>query len=407
MSISEMNGRESWAHYEPAKRDKKALALIELSTRAQFERILAFAPKDHRIHWQVRMLFDQFGGYIDAREKEAAVSRLAGLRQHGPKSNRDKIGFAFPVNRFHHSRMVAVNATVFALCAGREVREAIEAFEGGWRHDGMHPAYCHIAEELITKPPFRVDSHEDRSIYWTLDDDPLKRFVLERGLSLGNIVKAMLERGAFPTQSLADTAGYTEHDGHFIGEPVGDDYIWRIAASIKGAEAGRLVVDDTAPIMEMLQRRARYHQVFYNSLHGRVIDSACRRLLFHALTEKFLSIQDVTHSVDSVVDDCFLAMLHGTLRVPRWIQSLLLVARGDKKELKRWREYRLETKEAYEAKLLELTGWRKDVLPVAARDYASKRVRVVNSAGMEQVLQASVQTTDIDRSWFIYTFEQE
>lgn len=374
--------------------------------RGHITRILAFARDTHRVHGQVNTLLKHFGDYIDAREVVAQQSRLAGLQQHGHKTNREQVGDAFPINRFHHSRMVAVNALIFALCAGREIEEAIEATEGAWRHDSMHPAYCHVAEYVIIERPFDIEPHEDRGMFAAMDDPELRKLITTRGLSQANVVRAMLERGAFPTQSIADTAAYVEHDGHFIGEPVSDDFIWRIAQSIKGAAASRLIVDDPTAIEEMLTKRARYHQLFYSSWCGRVIDVAIGDVLRFALKRHLLSMNDVTHGTDTRVNERFMEMLRGEHDIPDWVASLLKVARGDMKELQQnWQERTYKKARTYEQQLKRLRERRKDVVAVPARNFNNKRIRIISTTGIESDVTPSVTLNPEDRTWYIYTFK--
>ena len=408
MTVLSKSPNQDWVKYEKQNQDKRGLELLHMNFREHVDRILAFAPKDHNIHWQVQQISDQYGDYLEKREKTAENSRLSGLRQHALKCNRDPVGSVFPITRFYHSRMVAVNAMFFALCAGRSISEAVESIEGGWRHDCDHPAYCHTAEHLIVNPPYLVDTHDERSLISTLNDVELVKFTLKNNLKLGNIVSTMRERGRFLTQSVADTAGYLEHDGQFIGNPVSEDFIWRIAFSLKGAESSRLVVDDTEAIMELLQKRAEYFKMCYASYKGRLCDSATRLLLRFGIEEKCFTPQDLILKTDKFIDDRFLAMLNKECEVPDWVYSLLNVARGDLQELsENWEEHKFDNARAYEAKRKELEDWRKDIMAMPTRNLASKTIKVVSSYGMERVLKAEIDTDLADRTWFLYTFKQK
>lgn len=404
--LSQTTKVETWVEYVPRKDEEAALELINMSFEEHMARVVAPAPANHLMRYKMDAMMDIHGEWFKKTEEEYAKSEMMDIRQYALKYPHDDIGRVLPVMRFHHSRIICVTAILFTFAAGREVEEAFAAGVCGWRHDKKHLPYCHTSEDLITRPPFNIASHEWRGLIDMVNDFELHSYCHENNVPPGYILEAMNETGRFPMQSPADTAGYNEHDWYFLGDPPGPAYLWRISESILGAEAGCLIVDDKGPLFEVGQRRARGHKEFYSNLKGRVNDGVTRRALWYALTNKIFSAKDLLNASDAFVDAHLLDMLNGKHDIPEWIHSCLKIARGDMKELDKWQKESFDTKEEYEKRLNKLRGWRQDIVPVPTRIFDSKSFRIVSSSGVESEIKATIDYDKVDRTWFIFVYEK-
>jgi len=334
---------------------------------------------------------------------EISKTILNTRRQHGLKGIG---GFAeiMPIDRFQHSRVVSAMALLLALKIGLSSNEALEAWEAGLSHDRAHLAYSHTVEELMVEL-FGLETHEERGISIMLNDRHLQAYYFKNGLSVNNVRLAMLERSKFVLQSIADTASYVEHDGLLLSEPIPTNFLWNIIASVEGVSNGWISVNDLTQFNEVLCLRAKFHQIFYSSLRGRICDAAATTVFKYALDRKIITSNDIMAETDQFIDSKFLAMRRGEIKVPDWICSLLDIMRGDLQLLEEWNAEAFQDETLFNERVAYLGSRRLDYVAVKVRKFDSKTIKVIGPNGHRIVLKASVLYGELDNTYFVYSFK--
>jgi len=392
-----------WVLVNEASFAPRFLKLLSLSSISHIKRILKSAPRGDDVTSKARHLLKKHAKFMKEREVEISKTILNTRRQHGLKGIG---GFAeiMPIDRFQHSRVVSAMALLLALKIGLSSNEALEAWEAGLSHDRAHLAYSHTVEELMVEL-FGLETHEERGISIMLNDRHLQAYYFKNGLSVNNVRLAMLERSKFVLQSIADTASYVEHDGLLLSEPIPTNFLWNIIASVEGVSNGWISVNDLTQFNEVLCLRAKFHQIFYSSLRGRICDAAATTVFKYALDRKIITSNDIMAETDQFIDSKFLAMRRGEIKVPDWICSLLDIMRGDLQLLEEWNAEAFQDETLFNERVAYLGSRRLDYVAVKVRKFDSKTIKVIGPNGHLIVLKASVLYGELDNTYFVYSFK--